>query len=416
MNFSFIQKLTVAAILTGVTFLAFRPTPPPAWGFFGHRKINHQAVFTLPPELIVFYKKNIDFITEHAVDPDKRRYATTHEAPRHFMDLDRYGEPPFPNLPRNWTDALMQYTEYYFINENRDTLPLLTAPVMEMDSFVFFNPKLYKGETPPVSRKDFRWFFIRNILPQYYEERWPVDADSLANLLKINDLDLKKAFAVDKFSEHGIAPYNLQQMLRRLTDAFTEKDRNKILRYSADIGHYIADSHVPLHTTQNYNGQLTGQDGIHAFWESRLPELFADETYDFWVGKAELIEKPQDYFWNIVLESHDLVDSVLGIELDLRRTFPPDQQECFEIRGNVTVKTQCQEFAAAYSRRMDGMVEDRMRASILSVGSAWYTAWVMAGQPDMRNLGSDPVAERDSADVQLDQAVQSGRIRGRPHE
>jgi hypothetical protein len=403
-------------ILCAVVFLSYQPVLPPVWGFFGHRKINRQAVFTLPPELIAFYKKHIDFVTEHAVDPDKRRYATAYEAPRHFMDLDRYGEPPFPNLPRNWTDALMQYTTCFFIHENQDTLPLLVAPVVEKDSLVQFNPALFKGSAVAVSRKQFRQFFTRTILPQYYEDSWGIEQDSLFNLLKTRELNCQKVFVEDKFSEHGIVPYSLLQTFNRLTDAFRERNSRKILRFSADIGHYIADAHVPLHTTQNYNGQLTGQDGIHAFWESRLPELLADETYDFWVGKAEFIEKPQDYFWNTVLESHELVDSVLSIELALRRSFPPDQQECFEIRGNVMVKTQCEAFATAYSQRLDGMVEDRMRASILSVGSVWYTAWVLAGQPDMNKLDSEPVANRDSTDIQLDQAVQSGTIKGRPHE
>ena len=46
------------------------------WGFFAHRKINHLAVFTIPDsELFHFYKFHIDFISDHAVDPDKRRYA-----------------------------------------------------------------------------------------------------------------------------------------------------------------------------------------------------------------------------------------------------------------------------------------------------------------------------------------------------
>ena len=58
------------------------------WGFWGHRKINRMAVFTLPPDLIIFYKKHIEFITDHAVDPDKRRYASKHEAVRHYIDLD----------------------------------------------------------------------------------------------------------------------------------------------------------------------------------------------------------------------------------------------------------------------------------------------------------------------------------------
>ena len=57
-----------------------------SWGFFAHRKINRHAVFSLPTEMMHFYKSNIDFVTTHAVDPDKRRYVDPLEGPRHFLD------------------------------------------------------------------------------------------------------------------------------------------------------------------------------------------------------------------------------------------------------------------------------------------------------------------------------------------
>lgn len=410
--------LPLAAVLLAAMPLALRPDAPPAWGFFGHRKINHQAVFTLPPEMLVFFKKNIDYLTEHAVDADNRRYASPHEAPRHFLDLDRYGPPPFDRLPRNWTDALMQYSQYLFVNERGDTLRLVTEPVTE-DTMggVAFNPKVFRGQPVACGRKDFRRFFTQNLLPQYYgdEPAWALDCDSLSRLLGGVDLNCRSAFVVDTVSQHGVLPYNLEQMLRRLTDAFRERDAKRILRHAADIGHYIADAHVPLHTSMNYNGQLTGQDGLHAFWESRLPEMFADENYDFWVGPAGLMEDPQRYFWGIVLKSHSLVDSVTGIELALRREFPPDRQLCSELRGDALVKTQCADFARAYHVRMGGMVEGRMQGAILAVGSAWYTAWVLAGQPDLAHLGEAPT-QPDSTDLQLQQAKSSGKQLGRPHE
>src|SRR4029453_7600387 len=102
----------------------------------------------------------------------------------------------------------------------------------------------------------------------------------------------KQIIFTDNFTLHGILPYNLEPLLMHLIDAFLKKDARRILQLSADIGHYIADAHVPLHTSQNYNGQLTGQEGIHAFWESRLPELFS-ERYDFFVGKAGYIPNIQ---------------------------------------------------------------------------------------------------------------------------
>ena len=82
-----------------------------SWGFFGHQKINYYATFLLPPGMMVLYKPNIDFLSEHAVDPDKRRYAVADEAPRHYIDLDRYGVYPFDSLPRKWNDAVMKFSE-----------------------------------------------------------------------------------------------------------------------------------------------------------------------------------------------------------------------------------------------------------------------------------------------------------------
>lgn len=76
-------KLLLALLPLGAILLALRPaTPLPAWGFFGHRKINRMAVFTLPPEMLVFYKKNVDWLTQHAVDADNHgtRPATKHPA------------------------------------------------------------------------------------------------------------------------------------------------------------------------------------------------------------------------------------------------------------------------------------------------------------------------------------------------
>ncbi len=62
----------------------------------------------------------------------------------------------------------------------------------------------------------------------------------------------------------GILPWHINRVYYQLRDAFMIRDLKKILRLSAEIGHYIADANVPLHTTENYNGQRAGQD-----WHSR---------------------------------------------------------------------------------------------------------------------------------------------------
>ena len=208
-------RLFGAVVGAGVIFAFEWPATPrqttDTWGLFGHWKINHHEVFTLSPELKVLVKKMIEHPPEHAVDPDKRRYATVHEAPRHYLDLDRYGKPPFPTLPHRWTDALLCRTGYYMVNEKKDTLLLVVSYLSALfdnpESEIMFNTALFSGKPENVNYHQFRQFFIQNISPQYYQNEWVVNCDSLATLLGAGPINCKVAFAVDTFSEHGILPY-----------------------------------------------------------------------------------------------------------------------------------------------------------------------------------------------------------------
>ncbi|MFM7823583.1 MAG: zinc dependent phospholipase C family protein [Bacteroidota bacterium] len=258
------------------------------------------AVFCLPPEMFGFYKYHIDYVTAHAVDPDKRRYAIEGEAACHFMDLDRYGLQPFDSIPARWNDAISKFTE-------------------------------------------------------------------------------------DSLMAHGIVPWSVQRTYFRLVNAFEKKDVAAILRYSSDLGHYVGDAHVPLHTTSNYNGQKTNQHGIHGLWESRIPEL-SMESYILMAGRCAFVDDPLARVWDVLRESHSALDSVLLFEKELTSRFPEDQKLTYELRGATAVRVYSAEFTNEYERMMDGMVERRMEASIQLTSSLWYTAWVMAGQPDLNAL------------------------------
>ncbi|MBV6652496.1 MAG: hypothetical protein KI786_01995 [Mameliella sp.] len=407
------RNLLVASLLI---MIAMGAAPSERWGFWGHRRLNRLAAFTLPPEMIVFYKKNLEFVTEHAVDPDKRRYATRHEAVRHYIDIDHWGTYPFPEVPRDWTEALMKYTEVGLVTPAADTMRLSRDTVGKQ---VLISLDINGAKLQAPYQSDYKSFFASYLMPQYYEDEWALACDTLGLLFGLEPgvLDCESVYAVDHFSAYGIVPYHLPQMQRRLTRAFRSRDIPSILRLSAEFGHYIGDAHVPLHTTENYNGQLTDQVGIHAFWESRIPELFADQEYDYFVGKAEYIADPEDYYWDVVLESHALVDSVLQIERELSETFPEDKQYCYEERLGRTIRTQCQEYALAYQERMKGMVEARMQATILSIGSAWFTAWVDAGQPDLNNIDKYQLSSDELEELQvLEEKVRSGNQKGRAHE
>ena len=379
----------------------------PAWGFFGHRLINRMAVFTLPNELTGFFKKNIENITEHAVDPDKRRYATKHEGVRHYIDIDQWDKIPFPNVPRDFEEAIIKHCRIRFI-AGKDSLYFdkqLTADSVVLSTGHFGGVRL------ALSYPIFVKYWKKVIKPLYYEDEWRLSGYDLDELFNTSYFQQNKIDVLieDHFSEHGIVPYHLEATLAKLTRAFESKDKAAILRISAEFGHYISDAHVPLHTTTNYNGQLTDQVGIHAFWESRIPELFAEREYDFFIGKAEYIENPRDFIWNIIIKSHSNLDSVLQIEKRLSRTFDADRQYCYDERLGRTIRIQCPEYADAYTNSMGSMVEDQMRASIHAVGSMIYTAWVNAGQPVIEDVN-------EFVQIAEEPIVPDKNVKARPHD
>lgn len=387
------------------------------WGFFGHKRINRLAVFTLVPDMMPLFKKNIEFLTDHAVDPDKRRYAIKAEAPRHFIDLDRWGEAPFEGLPRLYPNALIKYGDFVTDDERSELL-------IKNKDISYLNKKKYlkvSNASEVDTSKYLDWYVYKKLIDNQilYSQEDPEDilltSDQINELLGKKIARTGKSYRwVDTFSVHGILPYYFPSLYLRLVDRFRKKDINGILRTASDLGHYVGDAHVPLHTTSNYNGQLSNQLGLHAFWESRIPELFADKQYDYFVGKAEYIKDVPSFIWQTALESHTLVDSVLAIEKRLSKSIPSDRQYCFDERMGITIRTQCEEYAQAYQQAMSGMVEKRMRQAILAVGSIWYSAWIDAGQPNLTKMSKSETPDKAMEDEDLEKAFRANPMIGRP--
>jgi len=326
------MKKTTFLTLLVLTFAAFCAYIPQsgAWGFYSHKKINRMAVFTLPPEMVSFFKKHIDYLSEHGIDPDKRSHGVEGEAEKHYIDIDHYGDQPFEVVPKWWKDATTKYTE-------------------------------------------------------------------------------------DTLREYGILPWWVEKMSWKLTQAFKDNDKNLILYYAANFGHYIADATVPLHTTQYYDGKIPAQKGIHAFWETRMPLLYA-ENYNFMVGRAEYIDNILDRSWNMVTATHNQVDTVFMIEEYLRLNYPEDKMFVLDNSGPVLKKQYSIEYCDEFKKRSNDMVQRNMRKAILAVGSFWYTCWVNAGQPDLSKLEDRALAkEMKQEEEETEKMWRTGKPVGRPN-
>jgi hypothetical protein len=342
--------------------------------------------------MLVFFKKHVNYVSEHAVDPDMRRYATKYEAMRHYIDIDHWDTLPFKKIPRDFDVAMIKYGKMYFQKVDLSLVPISVDLDYRRDSILL---KVGK-DIIYAKKRDFLNFVKQDFLSKMYEGEIKASTLQLNYWLKSAKFDANEVpFIIleDGFTDYGILPYYLEMGLGKLTAAFKNKNKNDILRHAADLGHYIGDAHVPLHTTTNYNGQLTDQLGIHAFWESRLPELFAEKEYDFFVGKAEYITNIQDKIWEIIADTHRKKFIVLSVEKELSKTFPPDKQWCFDNRLDITVRIQCKEYSDAYHKALKGMVEEQMTKTIKSLGDFWYTAWVDAGSPNLKDVKDEKYLE-----------------------
>ncbi|MDH5381713.1 MAG: zinc dependent phospholipase C family protein [Cyclobacteriaceae bacterium] len=192
----------------------------------------------------------------------------------------------------------------------------------------------------------------------------------------------KKHIAKSVYNEQGILPWHLRLMKYQLTEAFRSRNTKRIIKLSTEVGHYLGDANVPLHTTSNYNGQKTNQDGIHGFWESRLPELFSSQ---YILLSPPVTYRPDldGYVWQNIIEAHAAVDSVLLMEKKISNLLTDDEKYTFEGRGSTLVKTYSEKFSTLYHTELSGMVERQMRKSIYLTATFWFSCWVEAGMPEL---------------------------------
>lgn len=243
----------------------------------------------------------------------------------------------------------------------------------------------------------------RNEGPRHY-----IDLENFGtpDSLPVKEEELRKKYDEKFLSKNGTLPWYIINMMDKLTKAFREKRKTEILLLAADLGHYIGDAHMPLHTSSNHDGQLTDQKGIHAFWESQLPEMFSS-TYNYKTEQAKYIEDISKETWSMIFASHRLVDTLLLADRKLKETFPKEKIYEPDAAGkprknkfNQPVHTA--EYAARYHEALNGMIERQLRKAIWATASFWYTAWVNGGRPDLSSLDPAGTTKRHSEALKKD--------------
>ena len=199
-------------------------------------------------------------------------------------------------------------------------------------------------------------------------------------------------YSEDTLRSRGILPWHIERVYNQLVVEMSncgvsdssEASLYRVLRLLADLGHYIGDAHVPLHTTSNYNGQFTDQIGIHALWETHVYET----TRPYWTAQrieAVYIPDIRDWVWSRIMSSNANVKEVLHMEKAVRERVGAPDVWGYRTRGRTLSLIPTPGFCEEYNDSLGGMVEKRFYLAAEGIASVWYSAWVDAGAPDLEN-------------------------------
>ena len=191
--------------------------------------------------------------------------------------------------------------------------------------------------------------------------------------------------AVEKFGaatvrRHGLLPWRTMEEFGNLRRVFQGFARNQLyvggntVLFAAALSHYIQDANQPLHVHNNYDGQLSGQTGVHSRFESELFERFESRLA---INPAPVrpLTNTRDWIFEIALASHQLVPKILAADRDAIGTNDTYDAEYFE----------------RFLANIKPVLEQQLAGAITGTASAIVSAWIEAGKPELRTSAPRPV-------------------------
>ncbi|MFT3904062.1 MAG: zinc dependent phospholipase C family protein [Niabella sp.] len=197
-------------------------------------------------------------------------------------------------------------------------------------------------------------------------------------------------YSADTLRKYGTLPYTLVTTQQKLVNAFRSSNKDSIIFYATDLGHYIGDAHVPLHTSINYDGQLTGQQGLHDLWETTVPETVLDKYSVKTKHKAKYLPSVSDAAWAILEHTHSLLGEMFKQEKEVSKNFTDSDKYHWEVRWGKNRRFYTPAFAAEYDKALKGSINAQMIRASEALADFWYTAWVDAGKPDLSKMLDKP--------------------------
>jgi hypothetical protein len=173
-------------------------------------------------------------------------------------------------------------------------------------------------------------------------------------------------FSAGRINRDGVLPWQIGEFSLRLTKAMKAGNWEEVKLDAAALAHYVADAHDPLHTTQNFNGQMTQQTGLADRFEIRLPDRYS-KFFIMRPDDATKIDDPTEFAFQICLEANIWVDLIVWSDLHAREGLPDYTDEYFD----------------RFYTQVGATLVREINAAAHDTGSYWYTSWLNAGRPQL---------------------------------
>ena len=185
------------------------------------------------------------------------------------------------------------------------------------------------------------------------------------------DLPHTEKALVAKYGERaegiGRLPWLIREGYARLVEGFKAQDKVKVLTESDALALLVADLHNPFALTDNFDGQKTEQHGLWIRSSVKAVEAMkAHLRVD--PDPAVYLDDPQEYVFSILVASYVWLDNLLYADELAKR----GKQGYGEI------------FFESFELRAGRLIGERLGRAAEDAGSFWYTAWTVAGRPELK--------------------------------
>ncbi len=202
--------------------------------------------------------------------------------------------------------------------------------------------------------------------PRHY-----IDLDDYPDFLNLpHSMDSVIAlYGWERVKDNGTLPWATLWFYDSLVVQLRRGDWGTAVQTASDLGHYVADAHQPLHATKNYNGQLTGNYGIHSRYESTMlsSQYYLSALYVI-PDSVHYISDRTGYVFDYINHSTSLADSIMHGDNAAKAASgwngsgsPPPS------------------YYTALWQYTGAMTIEQVQRATKSLANLWYSAWVDAG-------------------------------------